>query len=96
MGFIFFFNFYWIFVDIYQQATIANVDHSGRFPAMIPAAQGLGDFLGPNIAAAILAYDFGYDAVFIMCATAFITAMIVYLYMYLSLKETIPALAEAS
>jgi len=92
----FFFNFCWIFVDIYQAATIANVDHSGRFPAMIPAAQGLGNFLGPNMAASVLAYGFGYNGVFIMCAGASIAAMLVYLYMYLMLKKTIPALADAS
>ena len=92
----FFFNFCWIFVDIYQAATIANVDHSGRFPAMIPAAQGLGNFLGPNMAATVLAWNFGYDGVFIMCAMASIAAMLVYLYMYLRLKKTIPALADAS
>lgn len=92
----FFFNFFWIFIDIYQDATIANVDHSGRFPAMIPAAQGLGNFLGPNIAATVLAYGFGYDGVFIMCGIASILAMLVYLYMYLKLKKTIPALADAS
>lgn len=92
----FFFNFCWIFVDIYQAATIANVDHSGRFPALIPAAQGLGNFLGPNIAASVLAWNFGYDGVFIMCAIASIAAMLVYLYMYLMLKKTIPALADAS
>jgi predicted MFS family arabinose efflux permease len=92
----FFFNFCWIFVDIYQAATIATVDHSGRFPAMIPAAQGLGNFLGPNIAASVLAWNFGYNGVFIMCATASIAAMLVYLYMYLMLKKTIPALADVS
>ena len=92
----FFFNFCWIFVDIYQAATIANVDHSGRFPAMIPAAQGLGNFLGPNMAATVLAYGFGFDGVFILCALASIAAMLVYLYMYMMLKKTIPALADAS
>jgi predicted MFS family arabinose efflux permease len=92
----FFFNFCWIFVDIYQAATIANVDHSGRFPAMIPAAQGLGNFLGPNMAATVLAWGLGYNGVFIMCAMASIAAMLVYLYMYLMLKKTIPALADAS
>ncbi len=92
----FFFNFCWIFVDIYQAANIANVDHSGRFPALIPAAQGLGNFLGPNIAATVLAYGFGYDGVFIMCAAASIAAMLVYLYMYLMLRKTIPELADAS
>lgn len=90
------FNFCWIFVDIYQAATIANVDHSGRFLAMLPAAQGLGNFLGPNLAASVLAFGLGYDSVFIMCASASIAAMIVYLYMYLMLRRTIPALADAS
>ena len=91
----FFFNFFWIFIDVYQDATLANIDHSGRFPAMIPAAQGLGNFLGPNIAATILGYGLGYDGVFIMCGIASIVAMLVYLYMYLMLKKAIPALADA-
>jgi len=92
----FMFNFCWIFVDIYQAATIANVDRSGRFPALIPAAQGLGNFLGPNLAASVLAFGLGYNSVFILCGAASITAMLVYLYMYLTLKKTIPALADAS
>jgi len=92
----FMFNFCWIFVDIYQAATIANVDRSGRFPALIPAAQGIGNFLGPNMAASVLAFGLGYNGVFILCGAASITAMLVYLYMYLMLKKTIPALADAS
>ena len=92
----FMFNFCWIFVDIYQAATIANVDRSGRFPALIPAAQGLGNFLGPNLAASVLALAYGYNGVFILCGAASITAMLVYLYMYLALRKTIPALADAS
>jgi len=92
----FMFNFCWIFVDIYQAATIANVDRSGRFPALIPAAQGIGNFLGPNLAASILAFSFGYNGIFILCGVASIIAMLVYLYMYVTLKKTIPALADAS
>jgi predicted MFS family arabinose efflux permease len=90
------FNFCWVFVDIYQAATIANVDRSGRFPALIPAAQGLGNFVGPNFAASVLAFGFGYNGVFVLCAASSIAAMLVYLYMYLMLKKTIPALADAS
>ena len=89
------FNFCWIFVDIYQSATVANVDRSGRFLALLPAAQGLGNFLGPNVAASVLAYGFGYNGIFILCASASIMAMLVYLYMYLMLRRTIPALADA-
>ena len=92
----FMFNFFWIFIDVYQDATLANVDRSGRFPAMIPAAQGFGNFLGPNMAASVLDYGLGYDGVFMMCGIASIVAMLVYLCMYLNLKKTIPALADAS
>ncbi|MGB5688565.1 MAG: MFS transporter [Woeseiaceae bacterium] len=90
------FNFCWIFVDIYQAATIANVDRSGRYVSLLPAAQGLGNGLGPAMAASVLAWGAGYNGVFILCAMASITAMLVYLYMYLMLKRKIPALADAS
>ena len=93
---LFSFNFLWIFVDVYQFATVANVDHSGRFQALMPAAQGLGQILGPNIAATVLAFGFGYDGVFVMCALASLTAMFIYLMMYLRLRAVIPALADAS
>ncbi|NCF71967.1 MAG: MFS transporter [Gammaproteobacteria bacterium] len=90
------FNFCWIFVDIYQAATISNVDRSGRYVSLLPAAQGLGNGLGPGAAATVLAWGVGYNGVFIMCAAASIIAMLVYLYMYLMLKREIPALADAS
>ncbi len=92
----FMFNFCWIFIDIYQQATLANVDRSGRYVALLPAAQGLGNFAGPNVAASVLAVGLGYDGIFIMCATATLSAMLVYLFMYLMLRKRIPALADAS
>jgi predicted MFS family arabinose efflux permease len=90
------FNFLWIFIDVYQMATIANVDHSGRFASLMPGAQGLGQIIGPNIAALILAYGYDYGSVFVMCAIASLTGMCIYLFMYLRLRKTIPALADAS
>jgi predicted MFS family arabinose efflux permease len=90
------FNFCWIFVDIYQAATIANVDRSGRYVSLLPAAQGLGNGIGPAMAATVLSWGAGYNGVFIMCASASIAAMLVYLYMYLKLRRAIPALADAS
>ena len=90
------FNFCWIFVDVYQSATIANLDHSGRFAALMPGAQGLGQIIGPNLAASILALGLGYGGVFVMCACASIIAFGIYLFMYLRLRKSIPALADAS
>jgi predicted MFS family arabinose efflux permease len=93
---VFMFNFLWIFVDVYQMATIANVDHSGRFASLMPAAQGLGQIIGPNLAATILAFGLGYSGVFIMCATATMSGMLLYAFMYMRLRKAIPALADAS
>ena len=93
---LFTFNFLWIFIDVYQMATIANIDRSGRFAALVPGAQGLGQIVGPNLAASIIALGYGYDTVFIFCAAASITAMFIYSYMYLRLRRAYPALADAS
>jgi predicted MFS family arabinose efflux permease len=93
---LFAFNFCWIFIDVYQYATIANVDHSGRFAALMPGAQGLGQILGPNLAASLLSKGLGYDAIFIMCAFSSVIAFCIYLFMYIKLRKAIPALADAS
>ena len=93
---VFMFNFLWIFVDVYQMATIANFDPSGRFASLMPAAQGLGQLIGPNAAATVLAFGLGYSGVFVLCASATMTAMLLYATMYLRLLRRVPALANAS
>jgi hypothetical protein len=77
-------------------STVANVDHSGRYAALMPGAQGLGNILGPNLAASILAAGYGYSGIFIMCTCAALTAMLIYASMYIRLRQVIPALADAS
>ncbi len=93
---VFGFNFLWVFVDVYQMSTIANVDHSGSFASLMPGAQGLGQIIGPNLAASTLGAGFGYAGVFTVCALAAFTGMIIYAVMYLRLRKTIPALADSS
>jgi sugar phosphate permease len=44
----------------------------------------------------LLSDGFGYNGVFVMFGIASIAAMLVFLYVYLMLKKTIPALADAS
>jgi predicted MFS family arabinose efflux permease len=90
------FNLLWIFVDVYQMSTVANVDHSGAFASLMPGAQGLGQIVGPNIAATQLGAGLGYSSVFVMCAAAAAVGLTIYGGMYLWLRKTIPALAEAS
>ena len=90
------FNFLWIFIDVYQMSTIANVDKKGRFASLMPGAQGLGQWIGPNVAASILGLNMGYAAVFLMCAGAAFVAMLLYAFMYLRFRRTIPAFAYAT
>jgi predicted MFS family arabinose efflux permease len=90
------FNLLWIFVDVYQMSTVANVDHSGSFASLMPGAQGLGQIVGPNLAATQLGAGMGYSAVFVMCSSAAVVGLVIYGAMYLWLRRTIPALAEAT
>ena len=92
---VFSFNFLWIFVDVYQMSTIANVDKTGRFASIIPAAQGLGQIVGPNIAASLLGLSLGYSAVFILGAGAGIAALFIYAFIFMRFRKTIPSLAYA-
>ena len=92
---VFSFNFLWIFVDVYQMSTIANVDKTGRYASIIPAAQGLGQIIGPNIAASLLGLSLGYGAVFILGAGAGIAALLIYAYIFMRFRKNIPILAYA-
>jgi predicted MFS family arabinose efflux permease len=90
------FNLLWIFIDVYQMSTVAVIDKSGSFASMLPAVQGLGQIVGPNIAASMLAAGLGYNDVFLMCSGAAIIGMLVYLVMYIFLKRQVPELVGKS
>jgi predicted MFS family arabinose efflux permease len=93
---VFSFNCLWIFIDVYQMSTIANVDKTGRFASLMPGAQGLGQIIGPNMAASILGLNLGYSGVFVMCSAAALVAMSLYLFMYFRFRRTIPEFAYAT
>ncbi len=93
---VFSFNFLWIFIDVYQMSTIANFDTTGRYSALMPGAQGLGQILGPNIAASIFGLTSDYSAVFVMCSMASILALIIYIFIFLKFKEGRPELLNAT
>jgi predicted MFS family arabinose efflux permease len=81
------FNFLWIFIDVYQMGSVANLDGKGRYAALMPAAQGLGQIVGPNIAASLLAFGAGYSEIFLMCAGASLAAFVVYAVAYALLRQ---------
>ena len=93
---VFSFNCLWIFIDVYQMSTIANFDKVGKYASLMPGAQGLGQIIGPNMAASILGLGLGYSAVFVMCAIASLMALLIYAFIFLKFKSTRPELAYAS
>ena len=48
------------------------------------------------MAASILGYDLGYEAVFMMCSMASLIGLAIYAFTYVKLRQTSPALADAS
>lgn len=75
---VFGFNFLWMFSDIFQLATVAGLDPDGRFAALVPGAQGLGQIVGPTIGASLLGGGAGFGGVFALCAGASLSAMAIY------------------
>ena len=93
---VFTFNLLWIFTDVYQMGSLANFDNGGRYSAYLPASQGLGQIVGPNLAASILSFNLGYESVFMMCWAAAMLAMVIYWLLHRYLRATDPELADAS
>ena len=93
---VFTFNMLWIFTDVYQMGSLANFDEGGRYSAYLPASQGLGQIVGPNLAASILSLNLGYESVFMMCWAAAMLAMIIYWLLHRYLRASDPEMADAS
>jgi len=90
------FNLLWIFIDVYQMATVAVIDRTGAFASLMPGAQGLGQIVGPNIAASMLGAGMGYNAVFFLCAGAALIGLLIYLAMYIWLRHRVTELVRSA
>ena len=92
---VFSFSFFWIFVDVFQLGTLSNIDHSGRYAAMVPACQGVAQAMAPTLAGTLLAYQLGYSSVMVVCALAAGVALLIYFRVYNALLQLAPDLADA-
>ena len=92
---VFSFSFLWIFVDVFQLGTLSNIDHSGRYAALVPALQGVAQAIAPTIAGTILLYGEGYSSVMILCAIATALALLIFTNVYRKLIQVAPSLANA-
>tara|TARA_R110002167_G_scaffold214068_3_gene418804 strand:+ start:104781 stop:105989 length:1209 start_codon:yes stop_codon:yes gene_type:complete len=90
------FNFCWLFIDVFQLGTIGNIDHSGKYAALVPGAQGFTQSISPAIAGFILSQGYGYGGVMMLCAVGTISAMFIYTIVYAKLKKIAPDIADAN
>jgi predicted MFS family arabinose efflux permease len=90
------FNFMWLFIDIFQLGTIGNIDHSGRYAALVPAAQGLTQSIAPAFAGYLLVQGTGYAGVMLLCAVGTAIAFVGYRIVYRQLKLRVPEVADAA
>ena len=93
---IFSFSFFWIFIDVFQLGTLSNIDHSGRYAAMVPACQGAAQAIAPTMAGILLSYQLGYSSVMIMCALSTAVALYIYFYVYRQLLQIAPDMANSN
>jgi predicted MFS family arabinose efflux permease len=93
---LFLFNVLWNFTDIYQLGTIANVDRTGRFAALVPAAQHAANTIGPTAAASMFVVGWSYAGVMLLGALASVCAFLLYLTVYVRLRRIAPVVADAS
>lgn len=93
---LFSFNTMWTFVDVFQGATLSHMDRSGSFLALIPAVQGFGNGIGPNIAASVLGAGMGYGKMFLISASFALVAMFIYIGVLIYMHKRRPVTAEAA
>jgi predicted MFS family arabinose efflux permease len=89
------FNILWVLVNVYQMGTLANLDHTGRYGALVPAAQDVAVSAGSPIAGAILAAGFGYSAVIFFGAGCALLSFFIFLPAYLRVRTLAPEIADA-
>ena len=89
------FNILWVLVNVYQMGTLAQLDHTGRYGTLVPAAQDVAVSSGAPIAGAILAAGFGYPVVIFFGAGCALLSFFVFLPAYLRVRALAPEVADA-
>ena len=77
------FQLLWNAADIYQLGTLSNIDRVGRYGALVPGAQGLGQTIGPAGGGFLLGQGAGYVGVMSFVGVMAILAMTVYFIVHL-------------
>ena len=85
----------WTFVDVYQSAMLSHMDRRGTLVALLPSVQGLGQSIGPFVAASILDEGLGYSTVFAVSGSMALVGMLIYIGIMFYMHHRRPVMAEA-
>ena len=85
----------WSMVSVYQLSTLTGIDPSGRYVALIPAAQGIGQSAGPFLAGTLLDQQLGFAHMLGVVALFSVGSLASYSSVYLSLRRANPLAAGA-
>jgi MFS family permease len=77
----------WAMVQTYQLGTLSVIDHSGRYVALIPAAQGIGQSAGPFIGGLLLGWQFGFAQMLFAVTLFAVGCLLTYGAVYLRLRR---------
>ncbi len=86
----------WTFVDVYQSAMMAHMDRSGSLVALLPAVQGFGQFVGPNVAASVIGAGLGYGTMFVVSGSMALVAMFLYMGVFVFMHRRRSVLVEST
>ena len=85
----------WSMASVYQLSTLTGVDPSGRYVALIPAAQGVGQSAGPFLAGTLLDQHLGFAQMLGAVALFAVGSLASYSSVYVRLRRANPLAAGA-
>jgi MFS family permease len=71
------------------------MDRRGTLVALLPSVQGLGQSIGPFVAASILDEGLGYSTVFVVSGSMALVGMLIYIGIMFYMHHRRPVMAEA-
>jgi predicted MFS family arabinose efflux permease len=84
----------WSMASVYQLSTLTSIDRVGRYVALVPAAQGIGQSAGPFIAGLLLGWRLTFPQI-LMAVTLFaVGCLATYSTVYVRLRRIHPELAD--
>jgi len=85
----------WSMASVLQLSTLTGIDPSGRYVALIPAAQGIGQSAGPFLAGTLLQQQLGFAQMLGTAALFAVASLASYSSVYFRLRRASPLAAGA-